>query len=340
MRRVPFGPLIAIVVGLAALPLDGQVRRIDAERLLADRFAFTPAEISQARGGQAVAKLLPSTDANDVGVLAAVRIDSKADRLAFWLKDIASFRKAAELGIARRLSNPPQIGDFADLSLDEHEISALESCRPGNCDLRLGDAAIQQFQTQVDWAAADAPRRANLLTRQLLMGHAQAYLKGGDAALGAAHNEKHPRLAADEFRAILNASRGLYDIAPPLAAFLERFPAATLPGADHFLYWGKGGVGTEASISLRQLIIYTAPDGAILVVDKQLYASRYTDAALAVISLAPAPNGAGFYALVGARARSTMLTGVGARMLRGRVEKATRETAEMYLNWIRASLTM
>ena len=34
-----------------------------------------------------------------------------------------------------------------------------------------------------------------------------------------------------------------------------------------------------------------------------------------------------------------MLGGVAARLLRGRVEKATRETAEMYLNWIGASMS-
>ena len=104
-------------------------------------------------------------------------------------------------------------------------------------------------------------------------------------------------------------------------------------------YWGKGGVGPEASITLHQLIIYHAPGGEVFIADKQLYASRYVDAALAIVSLAPAANGAGFYALVGARARSTMLTGLAARVLRGRVEKATRETAEMYLDWIQASMT-
>ena len=44
-------------------------------------------------------------------------------------------------------------------------------------------------------------------------------------------------------------------------------------------------------------------------------------------------------ALVGARARSSMLNGVAARLLRGRVETATRDTTKMYLEWIRQSLS-
>ena len=77
----------------------------------------------------------------------------------------------------------------------------------------------------------------------------------------------------------------------------------------------------------------------MFIVDKQLYASRYIDAELTVVSLASAPNGQGFYAIVGARARSSMLGGMATRLLRGKVEKATRETAAMYLDWIKASLS-
>ena len=69
-------------------------------------------------------------------------------------------------------------------------------------------------------------------------------------------------------------------------------------------------------------------------------ASRYVDAALTIISLASTPDGKSFYALAGGRARSRMLNGLAARVLRGRVEKATKDTAAMYLNWVRASLAL
>ena len=120
---------------------------------------------------------------------------------------------------------------------------------------------------------------------------------------------------------------------------LEGFPNARPPATDQFL-WGKGGVGPEASVTLHQIIIYTAPGGEVFVVDKQLFASRYLDAGLVVISLALSPDGKGFYAIAGARARSRMLAGTAARLVRGRVEKATMETATMYLDWLRASMTM
>jgi hypothetical protein len=174
--------LLAVLATLATPP--AQVRKIDAERLLAERFGFSAAEIGQARAGQAATKLLQSREATEVGVAGAVRISGTPDRFVYWLKDIASLRKAAELGLSKKLGSPPQIGDFADLSLSDDELAALKACRPGNCDLRIGDKAIVRFQAEVDWMAPDAARRANLLTRQLMLGHAQAYLAGGDAALG------------------------------------------------------------------------------------------------------------------------------------------------------------
>ena len=336
--------VLAGMTALAALALlatpHAQVRKIDAEKLLAERFGFTAAEIGQARAGQAVTRLLQSREAIEVGVAGAVRINGTPDRLVYWLKDIASFRKAAELGVSKKLSSPPQIGDFADLSLGEDELAALKVCRPGKCDLRLGGKAMARFQTDVDWTAPDASKRANLLTRQMMLGHAQAYLKGGDAALGMTHNEKTPRVAADEFRALLYQSTNLYELLPAFAAYLEQFPAASLPGSEQFLYWGKGGVGPDASITLHQVVIYTAPGGDVFVADKQIYASRYTDAAIFVLSLASSPDGKGYYAMIGARARSTMLGGMAARLLRGRVQSATTSTAKMYLDWIQQSLSM
>jgi hypothetical protein len=330
----------AAIIGLlvAQVPsLSAQVRPVDAEAALA-KVGFTPAEIAQARGGQGVAKLLKSDGPTDIGVYGAIKIDAKADRLIYWFNDVAAFRHAAELGVARRLSNPPVIGDFADLSVDADDVAAIRACRPGRCDLKLGDLAMQRFQTGVDWSAPDAGARANDVMRLFLLQLAQAYLKGGDAQLGAAHDEKAPRAAADEFHQVLWKSKTLYEIAAPFATYLDEFPTAQLPGSEQFLYWAKNTPGSSPSISLHQMVTYHAPSGAVFLADKQLFASRYTDASLLVISLASTPDKAGFYALVGARASSTLLSGVAARVLRRTVENATRDTVKMYLEWLRASM--
>ena len=192
----------------------------------------------------------------------------------------------------------------------------------------------------MDWTSADASRRATDLTRQLMLERAQAYRSGGDAALGVYHDQKAPRVAADELARLLASAGALHDLAPPLTAYLRGFPSAGLPDSEEFLYWAVDGVGPDAAVSLHQLITYRPAGGAVMVVDKQLYASRYVDAALAVITIVPDPGGQAFHALVGARARSTALRGMMARVLRSQVEKAARDTAAMYLGWLRGSLMM
>jgi hypothetical protein len=327
---------IAVLTALAA-PAPAQVRQIDAERLLT-QLGFTSTEIAQARAGTAVARLLASDGPSDIGAFGVIKIGTGIDRLVYWLKDVSAFRQAAELGVGKRLSNPPVLSDFSGLSIDDSDVKAIRACRPGKCDLRLGDAAIQRFQSSVDWSAPDARARASGVTQQLLLQLAQAYLKGGDAQLGVAHNENTPKAAADDFHQVLWKSKTLYDIAPVFAAYLDGFPKAQLPNSEQFLYWAKNAFGSDASISLHQMVIYHDPSGAVFLADKQLYASRYTDAGLVIISLAPTPDKAGFYALVGARATSTMLNGLTARLLRRTVESTTIDTVKMYLEWMRASL--
>jgi hypothetical protein len=336
MRKIVLVVVICGSVLLAVGPRIARVQTLDAERVLADRFGFSTAEIEQVRGGQLVVKTLPAPE-SELGVGGVVRIPDDKDRLVRWIRDIEGFRKAADLGISRKLSSPPAINDFGDLALDSGELGALQKCQPGDCALRLGDPAIARFQ-ELDWTAADVGRRANLLARQLMLTYAEAYLRGGDEALGAAHNERQPRVVADGFRALIGDAVNLRALSGPLATYLERYPKASLPGVEEFLYWAKGSIGPEPSITLHHLVIHR-DGGGIYVADKQLYASRYTDTALLVLWLASPPDGKGYYLLAGLRARSTMLEGFAARLLRGRIEETSRSDTEIYLDWIRKSLS-
>jgi hypothetical protein len=331
--------IVLLMCGIAAsatTPRIARLQPVDMERTLGERLGFSPAEIAQLRGGQTVTKTLPA-QGPEIAVVGAVRIPDDKERLVRWIRDVEGFRKAADLGVSRKLSSPPTINDFGDLALDAGELAALQQCQPGNCALRLGERAIARFRADVDWAAADAGRRANLVTRQLMLGYAEAYLRGGDAGLGAAHNERKPRAVAEEFRTLIRGATNLYALASPLATYLERFPEASLP-VEQFLYWGKGGVGAEPSITLHHLVIQQEPGGSIYIADKQLYASRYMDAGLLVLWLGTPPDGQGYYLLAGLRGRSSMLEGLTARLLRGRIEEESHAYLRIYLDWLRKSL--
>ena len=133
----------------------------------------------------------------------------------------------------------------------------------------------------MDWSAADAGRRANLLARQLMLEYAEAYLRGGDEALGAAHNERQPRVVADGFRALIQDATNLHALGGPLATYLERFPEAQGFPSRSSSTGPRAASGAEPSITLHHLVIHREPGGGIFVANKQLYASRYTDAGAA-----------------------------------------------------------
>jgi hypothetical protein len=335
-RNKVVGLLVSGLVMVATLS-DAQAPVPEVERMLTERFGLTAAELGQLRGGQVVTKIAP-IQGPEMAVFGAVRILDDKERLIRWIRDVEGFRKAADLGFSRKLSSPPAINDFGELALDAGELQALARCKPGDCALRLGDRAIARFQTEVDWAAPDAGRRANLLARQLLLGYAEAYLRGGDRVLGAVHDERTPELVADAFGALIGNATNFYQLAPSFATYLARYPAPPSVPVEEFLYWAKGGLGTEPSITLHHLVIQRDPAGSIFIVNKQLYASRYVDASLLVLWLATPPDGRGYYLLAGLRGRSGMLEGFTARLLRKRIEEESRSYIQIYLDWLRKSL--
>ena len=324
--------VLAVRLGIAQSPPPA------TERVLSERFGFSAEDLAQVRAGQTVTKTAP-IEGPEMAVFGAVRIPDDKERLVRWIRDIEGFRKAADLGLSRKLSSPPAINDFGDLSLDAAELAALQKCKPGSCDLQIGDPAIGRFQSEVDWRAADAGRRANLLARQLMLAYSEAYLRGGDAALGAAQDERKPRPVAAEFHALIENATNLYTLASPLATYLERYPAAPTVPVEEFLYWAKGGLGPEPSITLHHLVIQRAQGNGIFIADKQLFASRYIDASLLVLWLAPPPDGRGYYLLAGLRSRSGMLESFTARMLRGRIAEESRSFIQIYLDWLHKSLS-
>jgi hypothetical protein len=337
-RRALLGCLASGVAAAATRPSRAQTSPVDVERVLAERFGFSPVNLGQLRDGYVVSTIAP-LEGPEMAVFGAVRIPDDKERLVRWIRDVAGFRKAADLGIAKKLGSPPAINDFGELALDASELAALARCKPGDCGLRLGDRAIARFQAEVDWTAADAGRRANLLARQLLLGYAEAYLRGGDGALGAAHDERTPERVADAFGALIADATRLYALAPSLATYLARYPAPPSVPVEEFLYWAKGGLGTEPAITLHHLVIQRDPAGSIFIANKQLYASRYIDASLLVLWLATAPDGRGYYLLAGLRGRSGMLEGLAARVLRKRIEAESHSYVNIYLDWLRKSLT-
>jgi len=311
----------------------------DPAQVLSERFQFTPVEVTQATQGQPVAKLLSGNARDELAVVGALRIDGDMHRLVNWVRDIAAFRKAAELGHATVITQPVTDAAFTGFVPDPQDLAALRACHAGACDIRVSESALQQFEN-VQWKDSKASEQAAQVLREMLANYAKAYMTGGDAALGTYHNQKEPRAAADDFRTLLAGASNLKILVPELSDYLEKFPQATLKGVDQLLYWTAVNEGADPVFTIHHLVVYPKNANEILIADKTIYSSRSFEAAALVLSVQASTDGRGFYAIGAARVKSSKLSGLAARVLRSRIEKETLEGIKVYLGWIRDSLAM
>lgn len=165
-----------------------------------------------------------------------------------------------------------------------------------------------------------------------------AYQKGGDAALGAYHNQQQPNHAAVQFRDMLRRAATVWDLAHPFASYLETFPGARPDGTEDRFYWTRDNVGRKPVFTLHHVALQEFPDGRVLVADKQFYASRQFDAALLMALGIPTADHSRFDLIVSVKTRSDAVGGVAGRVLRGRIEKELTDGLKTYFEWIRASL--
>jgi hypothetical protein len=330
MRRSGYPGLFAVAVTVIAAygasgPASMQTAPTDPERTLTERFQFSAEDVRQARSGQPVAKMIAARGGDELAVVGALRLDGDKKRLVDWVRNIEHFRHAAELGVTRAIESPPA-ESFAELSLAAKDLAALQACRPGRCDLRVPDELMAKFQSSVAWGTPEAPAKADALFAGMLTEYAASYLHGGDAAAG------------NDFGDLLRGATTLYELAPEFAAYLQKFPDSKLAGVDQRLYWTNLTDSWGSIISLHHLVVYRRPSGDVIIADKTLYASRYFDVAALVLSMHETPDGKGYYLIAGSRAKSSRLTGVSGRVLRGQVERAAAATVKMYLGWLRDSL--
>jgi hypothetical protein len=330
MRRCGYPSLFAVALTLIAAhgasgPASMQTARTDPEHILTERFQFSGEDVRQARSGQPVARMIAVRGRDELAVVGALRLDGDKKRLVDWVRNIEHFRHAAELGLTRGIESPPA-ESFAELVLDAKDLAALQACRPGRCDLRVPDEVTAKFQSGVAWGTPEASAKANALFAGMLTEYAAAYLHGGDAAVG------------NDFGDLLRSATTLYELAPEFAAYLQKFPDSKLAGVDQRFYWTNLTDTWGAIISLHHLVVYRRPSGDVIIADKTFYASRYFDVAALVLSMHETPDGKGYYLIAGSRAKSSRLTSVSGRVLRGQVERAAAATVKMYLAWLRDSL--
>jgi hypothetical protein len=321
-------PGVRAVVSAAILGLAGIVtaQPVPAARFPADLDAYFTKYVkldanarAQLLAGAPVTKMLESDASKEVAIFGAVWVKGSIDAYLAAVRDIERFESGGAFRVTKKLSAPPRLEDFAQLSLPDDDLKDLRSCRISECQVKLGATAIDRMRREIDWTRADAPEQANRLARQVAFEYATEYLKGGNAELAVYRDAERPTFVAKEFEELVDQLPELNEFMPAIRRYLLNFPQATLPDSESFLYWQDADFGLKPTIRINHLVMARDRDGAI-VASKMLYATHYFWTALELRVLVRDPaRGDGFWFVTESRSRSDGLSGFVGQVIRGKV---------------------
>ena len=228
------------------------------------------------------------------------------------------------------------------MTLPAKDVTALATCRPGDCDVKLSAAAMTRFRDQVKWSSPSATLQANEVFRAMILELVRAYQAKGNAALGTYNDGREPLLVAEQVHALLTSGNRLPLPVPELMAYLEEYPRNRPAGAEDFFYWSVVNFGLQPTVRVNHVIIYplaARPSGVSHVIAiKQLYASHYFHSTLELRILVDDDRRAdphGFYLISLTRSRSDGTTGLKGSLLRPVISRRSRSAVRGYLEHIK-----
>ena len=329
--------------GLAAQPVgtaqgDGAPLPTRLDHYLTHGARLTAEERNRFVRGEPVAKLLEADETKEVAVFAGVWINGSIRTYIDAIKDIESFERGGAFLATKRISTPPTLEDFAAIRLPDEDLDDLRSCRAGDCEIKLGEQALQRMRSEVDWKAPNAREAANAVMRRLAFEYVTRYLQGGNGQLAVYRDRSRPTFVAEEFRAMVDAMPELTSYLPEVRRYLLEFPKTTMPGATSIIYWQQLHFGLKPTLRISHLTVSEEAAGA-LVTSKMLYASHYFWTGLEIRALIADPaRGKGFWLVTVSRSRSDGLSGFVGMVARGRAQSEAQKGALGALQWTKTWL--
>ena len=341
MLRLLWAALVLIAVATpsaetsqqAASPLPTRL-----ENYLTSTVKLTQEERTALAGGEPITKLLDGDDTKEVAVFGAVWIDAPIRRYVEAVKDIEKFERGGGFKVTKRISAPPKFEDFAELHLPEDDVADLRQCRVGDCELKVGEQALQRFKAEVNWNGPNPRAAADAVMQRIALEYVNGYLAGGNERLAVYRDTSRPTFVGQEFRSMIDRMPEMTTYLPDVRRYLLDYPKATLQDSTSFLYWQETVFGLKPTIRISHLTIRETPTDTV-VASKMLYASHYFWTGIELRVLLPDPSrGSGFWFVTVNRSRSDGLSGFTGMLLRGRVRSEVRDGALAGLRSTKATL--
>jgi hypothetical protein len=290
--------------------------------------------------GEPITKLLPGDASKEMGIFGAVWIEAPIAAYVEAVRNIEHFEKGPNFVVTKRISDPPRLEDFSQLTLPPEDVEDLKTCRVGNCDVKLGEEALRRIQAEVDWSQPllQTTSQVEMLFKHMAFDYVIRYRKGGNEELGAYRDTNEPTFMAQEFKTMIDRTPLLTAYLPRLKTYLLTYPKASLPGAESLVYWESMKFGMKPTIRINHVVIAEDAEGAA-VATKMLYANHYFLTAIELRVLVPDPaRGKGFWFANVSQTRSDGLSGYLGPIIRAKVRDEAHKGMEAVLKAAKASL--
>lgn len=277
----------ALVLWLAVPPASAAAGTPELQAYM-KKAGFSDGEIASVERGAVVSRGLPQREDNDVFVAGVVRIAARPETLVEELQRIDTFRNRPPVLQIGRFGTPPKVEDLERLTFEPKDLEALRSCKVGDCDLKIGAAAME-LARRVDWKAKDADAQASRLLKEILVAQVRSYLEDGASAMAVYNDNETPESTAVEVAKILGNDPNLLQFNPEFLRYVLEFPRTPLPDVDNLVYWSKEKT-RKAVVSVAHVSIQRIPVGAATgysVAMKHIYDSHYFLANMEFLTLLP-----------------------------------------------------
>jgi hypothetical protein len=262
------------------LAAAAQSARTDPFDFLRPTIQFSSDDRRQLDDRAIVLRILPASG-QELATMVASSLNIDPDAFIAKVRNIPALKKGANVPQIAKFSTPPKIEDLQQLTLDDSDIDAIARCRPTRCALKLTGPEIERLHRAKVPDAAASHAAVEQEFRQIVLERAKNYLASGI-------QDGQP-----QFLTLMSHSPYIAR-APELASYLERYPQAPLPRAESFLYWSKETYAWNPMITVTQVTIVRGngegPLPEVLVVSRDIFATRYTGGSLVLSALIRDPD--------------------------------------------------
>jgi len=340
MRRFSFCIMLPVVLLLFAFVT--QADSPDEPYKFYREFAgLNEGQIAAIRSGKALAKVVESPTPDEVYVFGSVYVEATPESYLKLSSDIGALRKLPSYLAIQSFSDPPQLSDLEGFTLEQQDIEELKNCKTGHCQVQLPTEAIEEFQRSINWSAPDVADSVNRLAQRLALQALMEYMQGGNTALGAYRDKKHPAAVAETFASLVGRFEALPVYLPELSEYLLEYPKAKSDHVQAGFYWEKVNFGLKPTFRIVQKIVYRGAVGkepAYAVAEKQIYASHYFQTALDLTVCVKDAQRSGFYIITVKGSKQAGLTGLKGGIVRKVAVDKTRSSLERVLVTIKQKL--